>query len=318
MNRKVLVAGAGGFIGHHLVKRLKAEGYWVRGVDLKYPEFEKTAVDEFLIRDLRIQVSAYDAVKDIDDVYNLAADMGGIEYITSNLVGITSNNVRINLNMLEASSYYQIKRYLYTSSACVYNQNLQNDTAVKPLKEEDAWPALPEEGYGLEKLFSEKMCEYYAKDYGLDVRVVRFHNVYGGLGTYDGGREKSPAALCRKVAQANNPGVVDVWGDGKQTRTYMHVSDCVEGLRRLMESGYQKPLNLGTNDPISIDNLTNLIAKIAGKAIMINHIAGPQGVRGRSSDNTRIREVLGWEPTTSLATGLTETYKWIEKQVKKS
>lgn len=314
--RRVLVAGAGGFIGHHLVKRLKYEGNWVLGVDIKHPEYEESPADDFALVDLRSDYGALGVSEGIDDVYQLAADMGGIGYITANLAGIAHNNTLINLRMLEAAKVRGVKRYLYTSSACVYPHGLQTDANVAPLKEEDAIPAQPEPGYGWEKLYAEQMTQYYAHDFGLDVRIVRFHNVYGPLGTYDGGREKSPAALCRKIAKIPiGERSIDVWGDGKQTRTYMFVEDCVEGLLRIMESGYQKPLNLGTDELISIDNLAYTIGSIAGKAITINHVNGPQGVRGRSSDNTLTRQVLGWEPLIKLIDGLVPTYQWINKMV---
>lgn len=312
--KKVLVAGAGGFIGHHLVTRLKAEGFWVRGVDLKYPEFEDSAADDFQIVDLRTDWGAAMVMRDMDDVYQLAADMGGIGYITAHLSSIAFNNTMINLRMLDAASKLDVGRYLYTSSACVYNQDFQNDEFAIPLREKHAIPARPEEGYGWEKLYAEKMTEWYRLDHSLDTRVVRFHNVYGPLGTYDGGKEKSPAALCRKIAKSEN-GEIDVWGDGKQTRTYMYIDDCVEGLRRIMESGYQLPLNLGRDELISIDSLAHLIGNIAGKKLSINHVEGPQGVRGRSSDNMLARKILGWEPQISLAEGLFPTYSWIKKQV---
>jgi nucleoside-diphosphate-sugar epimerase len=313
---KILVTGAGGFIGHHLVKRLKQEGNWVRGVDIKYPEYEQTYADEFWLCDLRHAQLARGAAKDIDDIYQLAADMGGIGYITAYLADIARNNILINVNMLDAAKDEGVKRYLYTSSACVYNQDKQRDANVTPLKEEDAYPALPERGYGWEKLFAEEMCEYYQQDHGLDIRIVRFHNVYGPLGTYDGGKEKSPAAICRKVALAQDGGEIEVWGDGKATRSYMWIGDCVEGLRRLMESGYSKPLNLGTDELVTVDGLVDMISYIGKKHLTKRHdLTKPQGVRGRNSDNSLLRKVLGWEPKTLLETGLVPTYEWIKEQV---
>jgi GDP-D-mannose 3',5'-epimerase len=317
--KKVLVTGAGGFIGNHLVSRLKADGCWVRGVDLKYPEFSPSAADEFILADLRQEVAALESAKGIDEVYNLAADMGGIGYITAHLADIARNNILINVNMLEAAKNACVKKYLYTSSACVYAQSKQHNADVTPLREDDAYPADPEPGYGWEKLFSEQMCEYYRKDFGLDVRVVRFHNVYGPLGTYDGGKEKSPAAICRKVAAAPSSGEIEVWGDGQQTRSYMYIDDCVEGLIRLMKSDFQQPLNLGTEELVTVDQLVDKVAAIAGKVITKRHdLTKPQGVRGRNSDNTKLREVLGWQPQIPLDEGLIPTYRWIEGQVRKA
>lgn len=313
---RILVTGAGGFIGHHLVKRLVAEGHFVRGVDLKKPEFEETTAQQFWQCDLRHPLTCHEVVADMDEVYQLAADMGGIGYITAHLASIARNNTLINLHMLEAARRMQIKKYLYTSSACVYAHDKQVDENAVPLKESDAYPADPEPGYGWEKLYAEQMTQYYMKDYGLNARIVRFHNVYGPLGTYDGGKEKSPAALCRKIAKAENGGTVEIWGDGQQTRTYMYIDDCVEGLMRLMASDYRESLNLGRDELVSIDELARMIAGIAGKEIKIKHVDGPQGVRGRSSDNSKCREVLGWEPQINLLQGLCPTYKWIEQQVK--
>ena len=315
---KILVTGAGGFIGHHLVNRLKSEGHFVRGVDIKYPEYEETRADEFFILDLRHYEACKNAARGMDQVYNLAADMGGIGYITAHLADIARNNILINVNMLEAAKAEGIKRYLYTSSACVYNQDKQQDANVIPLKEEDAYPALPEPGYGWEKLFAEEMTNYYAKDYGLDTRIVRFHNVYGPLGTYAGGKEKSPAAICRKIALAPRfEGCITVWGDGQQTRSYMYIDDCVEGLVRIMASNYQLPLNLGTDELVTVDRLVDIVSEIAGKHVTKLHdLTAPQGVRGRNSDNSRLRTILGWEPKTVLRTGLIPTYKWIEAQVR--
>ncbi len=315
----ILVTGAGGFIGHHLVRRLKTDGYWVRGADLKNPEYEPTAADEFAILDLRRWDNCLEATRGVDQVYNLAADMGGIGYITSSHADISRNNILINTHMLEASRLGGIKKFLFSSSACVYAQSKQNTPDIAPLKEEDAYPADPEPGYGWEKLFTEELCKYFRRDYGMETRVVRFHNVYGPLGTYEGGKEKSPAALCRKVALAHDADEVEIWGDGEQTRSYMYIDDCVEGLIKLMASSYQEPLNLGTDRMITINQLLEMIAKIGGKRLRTRHdLSKPQGVRGRNSDNTRLREVLRWEPSTSLEDGLKITYLWIQSELRKA
>jgi len=310
--RRVVVTGAGGFIGHHLVKYLKSLGHWVRGVDIKEPEYEPTTADEFIVADLRIFESCVHAVQGLDDVYNLAADMGGIGYITSNHAILTRNNSLINNHMLEAARLEGVGRYLYTSSACVYPSFLQNEADVTPLREEQAVPADPEKGYGWEKLFAEQLTTYYHEECGLDTRIVRFHNIYGPLGTYEGGKEKAPAAICRKVAEAKDRSVIEVWGDGKQTRSFCHVDDCVEGLVRVMNSGYTRPLNLGTDEIVTVNELVDMVCDASGKDLTKQHdLTKPQGVRGRNSDNTCLKEVLGWEPKLTLGEGIRQTYGWI-------
>ena len=316
---RILVTGAGGFIGHHLVKRLKAEGYWVRGVDIKLPEYEQTAADEFELLDLRHWHNALLATRQVDQVYNLAADMGGIGYITAKLAEIARNNILINAHMLEASRVNGVGRFLFSSSACVYAGYKQDSPDVAPLREEDAHPADPEPGYGWEKLFTEQLCRYFRHDYGFETRIVRFHNVYGPLGTYEGGKEKAPAAISRKVALTPDGGDIEVWGDGQQTRSFMWIDDCVEGLMRLMASHYHAPLNLGTEELVTVDQLVDMTSKIAGKRLhKVHALEKPQGVRGRNSDNSRLRVVLGWEPRTPLAEGLEITYRWIERELERA
>ncbi len=289
---RVLVTGAGGFIGHHLTESLVKRGYWVRA-------------DNCIA-----------AAWGIDEVYALAANMGGIGFIESHKAVIVRDNTQINMNTIEAARIAGVRRLLYTSSACVYPGYLQNSQDVIPLKEQDAYPADPEDGYGWEKLYMERTCRHYREDFGLDTRIVRFHNIYGPLGTYDGGREKSPAAICRKVALATDRDTIEVWGDGCQTRSYCYITDCVEGIYRIMQSGYPHPLNLGTDYLVSINELVDTVARIAGKNIRKRYdLTKPQGVRGRNSDNSLLLETLNWQPTTSLEQGLATTYEWIRAEL---
>jgi GDP-D-mannose 3',5'-epimerase len=317
VERNALVTGAGGFIAHHMVTYLKKRGYYVRAVDVSYPQYEPSEADEFEIHDLRKWDECLMATRGMNEVYQLAADMGGIGYISGNRADIARNNVLINAHMLEAAYLNGADRYFYSSSACIYPMYRQDEADVTPLREEDAYPADPEEGYGWEKLYSEKLCQYYAEEGRLATRVARFHNVYGPLGTYEGGREKAPAAISRKIALAGDGDTIQVWGDGKQTRSFMYIDDCVEGIYRIMQSDHAAPLNLGTDELVSVDDLVDMISRVAGKTIYKNHdLTKPQGVRGRNSDNSRLRETLGWEPAISLEEGLRATYEWIESQVR--
>jgi len=318
MSTRVLVTGAGGFIGHHLVSYLKKQGCWVRGADVKEPQYAPTEADEFAVADLRVWENSLAATRGIDHVYALAADMGGMGFISAHHATILHDNSLINLNTLEAAHRNGVSRYLFSSSACVYPEFKQTEADVMPLKEEDAYPAQPQDAYGWEKLISERLCFHYAQDYGIETRVVRFHNIFGPLGTWDGGREKAPAAMSRKIAVAKLTGnpEIEIWGDGEQTRSFCYIDDCLEGLNRLMQSDFSEPLNLGQDRMVTINELADIIAGIAGIQIRKKHIPGPMGVRGRNSDNTLLRKVLGWAPEISLEDGLARTYSWIEGQVK--
>lgn len=315
---RVAVTGAGGFIGHHLVTYLKHLGYWVRGIDIKYPEFSRTKADEFELLDLRRWDNCLQATRNVNEVYALAADMGGMGFISCNHSQILHNNALINIHTVDAARRNGVTRYFYTSSACIYPEFKQNTTTVDPLKESDAYPADPQDAYGWEKLLTERLCTHYREDYGLETRIVRFHNIFGPLGTWEGGREKAPAALCRKIALAKLSGdnEIEIWGDGEQTRSFCYIDDCVAGIYKLMRSDFSSPLNLGQDRIISINELADLISHIAGVTIRKKHVSGPQGVRGRNSDNTLLRRVLNWEPAVSLEEGLQRTYIWIEQQVR--
>lgn len=321
MTRKktAIICGAGGFIGGHLVNRLKEEGYWVRGVDLKQNEYGNEAADDFLIgdlRDYRICKSLFD--REIDEVYQLAADMGGAGYIFTGEhdAAVMHNSATINLNMVEASRLNNVKKIFYSSSACMYPEYNQLDPDNPKCSEDSAYPAAPDSEYGWEKLFSERLYLAYNRNYGMQVRVARFHNIFGPQGTWTGGKEKAPAAICRKVAETENGGTIEVWGDGKQTRSFLFIDECIEAIRRLMNSDFTGPVNIGSEEMVTINELVQIVAKVADKKIYIKNVTGPTGVRGRNSDNNLIKEKLNWAPSQSLVQGISKTFAWIAKQVK--
>jgi GDP-D-mannose 3',5'-epimerase len=316
--KTALVCGAGGFIGSHLVKRLKHEGFWVRGVDLKFPEFSETEADDFVIGDLRDQTMCA-AITDrkFDEVYQLAADMGGAGYIFTGEhdADVMHNSATINLNMVEVCRRRNIRRVFYSSSACMYPAYNQEDPDNPNCAEASAYPAAPDSEYGWEKLFSERLYLAYGRNHGMECRVARFHNIFGPEGTWTGGKEKSPAAICRKVAEAKIGGEIEIWGDGNQTRSFLYIDECVEGVLRLTRSHHTGPFNIGSEEMVTINQLAAMVMDIAGKKLGVRHVSGPTGVRGRNSDNRLIRETLGWAPSKPLREGMEKTYAWIEAQV---
>ena len=316
--RTALVCGAGGFIGSHLVKRLRAEGFWVRGVDLKYPDFDETVADDFVIADLRDAVLCRNVVdRRFDEVYQLAADMGGAGYIFTgeNDAHVMHNSATINLNVLDALHRRNCRRVFYSSSACIYPEQNQLDPLAPVTEEHSAYPANPDSEYGWEKLFSERLYLAYHRNFGMEVRIARYHNIFGPLGTWRGGREKAPAAICRKIAEASNGGEIEIWGDGEQTRSFLYIDECLHGTLALTRSSLTGPFNIGSEEMVSINKLAAMVMGIAGKRLGVRHIPGPLGVRGRNSDNKLIRKSLGWAPSLPLAHGLEMTYAWIEQQV---
>ena len=331
MKKTAVVLGAGGFIGNHLVNRLKNEGYWVRGVDLKTPEFSVTQADEFVVGDLRDNklvskvlhgpdqrsVNGKDSINPVDEVYQLAADMGGAGYIFSgeNDANVMHNSALINLNVAEIARTHGVRKIFYSSSACMYPGHNQLDPNNPNCEESSAYPANPDSEYGWEKLFSERLYLAYKRNYGLDVRIARFHNIFGTHCSWNNGKEKAPAAVCRKVVQAPDNSEIEIWGDGEQTRSFLYIDECIEAVRRLMESNFSEPINIGSEEMVTINELVNLAAKVANKQINIKHIEGPIGVRGRNSDNKLLRSVLNWEPAQPLEVGIAKTYEWINGQV---
>lgn len=315
--KRVLVNGAGGFIGGHMVKRLKSEGYWVRGVDLKQHEFTTPPADEFIVGDLRDQHLVAEVVDGIDEVYQFAADMGGAGYIFTGEhdADVMHNSATINLNTLYYGVKAGVRKFFYSSSACMYPEYNQTDPLNPKCSEDSAYPAAPDSEYGWEKLFSERLYMSYMRNYGVSVRVARFHNIFGIEGTWTGGKEKAPAAMCRKVAEAEDGGEIEIWGDGLQTRSFLYIDECIEGVRRLMDSDFTGPVNVGSEEMVTVNQLAEMVMEIAGKKLGIRHISGPLGVRGRNSDNRMIGEKLGWKPSRPLREGLEKTYRWIEQQV---
>jgi len=319
--KKALVCGAGGFIGNHLVKKLKKEGFWVRGADLKYPEFSQTEADDFIVGDLRDQITCKKVLdQHFDEVYQLAADMGGAGYIFTgeNDADVMHNSAMINLNIVDLAKEHKVGKIFYSSSACIYPEYNQLDPDNPKCSEESAYPAAPDSEYGWEKLFSERLYLAYKKNYNLDVKIARFHNIFGPEGTWTGGKEKAPAAICRKVAEAKNNSSIEIWGDGKQTRSFLYIDECLKGVEKLMNSNFEGPVNIGSEEMVTINQLAEIVIKISGKNLSVEHIDGPQGVRGRNSDNKLIKEKINWAPEKLLNEGLKETFKWIDEQVKKA